>query len=415
MKTVRIGLVGAGFVSNIHMDAYEKVVGVPVEVAGVAASTLGEAEAFAKRYGISTAVGDYRRLLDDKDIDMIDVCVPNILHRQVCVEAAEAGKHVICEKPLTGAFGHGPDAGSMPRSEMYSEAMESADAILEAARRNGVKVCYAEDFVYAPPVAKAKRLFKQGGGTILEIRSEESHSGSHAAYARRWNLAGGGSLTRLGSHPLGLAIHLKHYEGRLNGGKPIGVRSVMADVAMLTHTEAFRQSPGEWLVRDWEDVEDWASVVLTFEDGTKGLILSNDTTLGGIVNTLDLYTTNSVIRCNMASNDSVKAYAPATEVFGDEYISEKIQTKAGWTFPSPDEDWMRGYPQEMQDFVESVYYDRDPVSDGELGRQVVQAIYAAYLSAEQGRRIDLAELEAVRARCHCHCHCSCDSNSKGDK
>jgi len=54
---------------------------------------------------------------------------------------------------------------------------------------------------------------------------------------------------------------------------------------------------------------------------------------------------------------------------------------------------MRGYPQEMQDFVEAVYYDRQPVSDGELGRQVVQAMYAAYLSAEQGRRINLAELD----------------------
>lgn len=53
---------------------------------------------------------------------------------------------------------------------------------------------------------------------------------------------------------------------------------------------------------------------------------------------------------------------------------------------------MRGYPQEMQDFVEAVYYGRDPVSDGELGRQVVEVTYAAYLSAEEGRRIDLDEL-----------------------
>jgi len=146
------------------------------------------------------------------------------------------------------------------------------------------------------------------------------------------------------------------------------------------------------MVDRWKDVEDWAAVFLTFEDGTKGVVFSNDITLGGIVNTLAIYSSNAVIKVDMAANDAIKAYAPAHEIFGDEYISEKIETKAGWTFPSPDEDWMRGYPQEMQDFVEAVYYGRDPVSDGELGRQVVEVTYAAYLSAEEGRRIDLDEL-----------------------
>ena len=256
-----------------------------------------------------------------------------------------------------------------------------------------MKVCYAEDYIYAPPVLKAKRLIKQAGGTILEIRSEESHSGSHAAYSRQWHLAGGGSLSRLGSHPLGVLIHLKRYEGLLKAGKPIGIKSVLADVGTLTKTEAFKRAPGQWLVKEWVDVEDWATVVLTFEDGTKGLVLSNDITLGGVVNTLEVYTTNCVVKCNMSTNDAVMAYAPVSEVFGDEYITEKAQTKAGWSFPSSDEFWTRGYPQEMQDFVEAICYDRDPVSDGELGRQVVQAIYAAYLSAELGRRIDLAELD----------------------
>ena len=189
-------------------------------------------------------------------------------------------------------------------------------------------------------------------------------------------------------------MHIKHFEGQLRDGKPVGLKSVMADVGNLTHTEAFKRNPGRWLVSEWEDVEDWSTVILTFEDGTKALVLSNDTTMGGIVNTLEVYTTNSVIKCNMAANDTVRAYAPENEIFGDEYISEKIQTKAGWTFPSPDEDWMRGYPQEMQDFVEAISLGRDPVSDGELGKQVVRAMYAAYLSAEQGRRIDLAELDS---------------------
>ena len=394
-KKVRIGLVGAGFVSHIHINAFRQVIGIPVEVAGIYTRSRGEE--FAQKYGIPRVYESYQQMLEDPDIDMVDICVPNIVHREVCIQAAEAGKHIICEKPLTGAFGENitnQEAGDFSRLDLYKEAMKNADAILAAAQRNKVKVCYAEDFIYAPVVVKTKRLLKQSGGSILEIRSEESHSGSHAAYSRHWNLAGGGSLLRLGSHPLGLAIHLKHFEGKLKYGKPMNIKSVIADVATLTHTQAFKNSGKAWMVDKWDDVEDWATVVLTFEDGTKALINSNDTTLGGIVNTLDVYTTNSVIKCDMAANDAIKAYAPANGIFGDEYISEKIETKAGWTFPSPDEDWMRGYPQEMQDFVEAVYFGREPISDGELGRQVVQATYAAYLSAEQGKRIDLAELDA---------------------
>ncbi|HBR33295.1 MAG TPA: oxidoreductase [Firmicutes bacterium] len=394
-KKVRIGLVGAGFVSHIHINAFRQVIGIPVEVAGIYTRSRGEE--FAQKYGIPRVYESYQQMLEDPDIDMVDICVPNIVHREVCIQAAEAGKHIICEKPLTGAFGENitnQAAGDFSRLDLYKEAMKNADAILAAAQRNKVKVCYAEDFIYAPVVVKTKRLLKQSGGSILEIRSEESHSGSHAAYSRHWDLAGGGSLLRLGSHPLGLAIHLKHFEGKLKYGKPMNIKSVIADVATLTHTQAFKNSGKAWMVDKWDDVEDWATVVLTFEDGTKALINSNDTTLGGIVNTLDVYTTNSVIKCDMAANDAIKAYAPANGIFGDEYISEKIETKAGWTFPSPDEDWMRGYPQEMQDFVEAVYFGREPISDGELGRQVVQATYAAYLSAEQGKRIDLAELDA---------------------
>lgn len=396
LKKIRIGLVGAGFISHIHVNAFRQVIGIPVELACIVSKE--KEEKFARQYGITRIYKSYQEMLSDKEIDMIDVCVPNKHHTQICIDAAEAGKHIICEKPLTGAFGegftdNGNKVGHMSKLQMYKEAMANADAILAAAKRNNVKICYAEDYIYAPTVVKAKRLLKQSGGTIMEMRSEESHSGSHAAYSRHWSLAGGGSLLRLGSHPIGLVLHLKHYEGLLKQGKPIHVKAVMADVGSLTHTDAFKKASDRWLVDEWNDVEDWATVVLTFEDGTKALVLSNDTTLGGIVNTLDVFTTNCVIKCNMASNDSIKAYAPVNETFGDEYITEKIQTKAGWTFPSPDEDWMRGYPQEMQDFVEAVYYDRAPISDGELGRQVVQVIYAAYLSAEQGRRITIAELD----------------------
>ncbi len=392
MEKVRVGLVGSGFVSNLHMKAYKEVTGVEVEVLGVAAAH--DPIEFAEKYGIPEHYSDYRLLLDNKNIDVIDICVPNTLHKRLCIDSVSAGKHIICEKPLTGYFGgdiqdENRDIGLVSKKKMYRKAVQNVDEIMAAVNKADVKLCYAEDLIYAPPVAKAKRLIKTGEGKILDLRSEESHSGSHADYARKWKYAGGGSLIRLGSHPLALVIHLKNFEGIIKNGKPINVKSVIAETDNLTKNKDFQAEDKKWMVHQWQDVEDWATVILTFEDGTKATVFSNDITLGGVVNTLDIYMSNGVIKCDMASNDACRAYAPSSEIFAEEYISEKLETKAGWSFPSPDEDWMRGYPQEIKDFMEAIAFDRNPISDGELGRQIVKVIYASYLSAEEGRRVDL--------------------------
>ena len=113
---------------------------------------------------------------------------------------------------------------------------------------------------------------------------------------------------------------------------------------------------------------------------------------------MEVRLSNSVIKCNITPNNTCQVYAPSPEEFADEYISEKLETKAGWNFAFPDEDWARGYPQEMQDFIEAVYYNRDPISDIDLGREVVKVIYASYVSAELGQRVDLEKLEEDRMK-----------------
>ena len=74
---------------------------------------------------------------------------------------------------------------------------------------------------------------------------------------------------------------------------------------------------------------------------------------------------------------------------GTEYLHEKIETRTGWITAAPDEDWVRGYPQEMQDFMEAIANGREPVSGLRLASDVIEVIYAAYQSAEEGRRISL--------------------------
>ena len=108
MAKIRIGLAGCGFVSELHMHAYRRVYGVDVEVRAVAARGDHVVE-FARRHQIPTAYRSFRELIADADIDVIDICTPPNLHASMIVDAMQAGKHVICEKPFGGYFGRDGD------------------------------------------------------------------------------------------------------------------------------------------------------------------------------------------------------------------------------------------------------------------------------------------------------------------
>jgi predicted dehydrogenase len=386
-RTLGIGIVGAGFVAKIHADAYKRLPGTGVELRAVTASRRERAELFAHEFGVARVVDDLDAVLEDPSVDLVDLCVPNNLHAPFAVKAARAGKHVVVEKPLTGAFESPGDARAL-----LDEAMANADSVLAACQENNVRLCYAENWVYAPPVQKARRLLEKAGGPILRIEGEESHSGSHASYSRQWKLAGGGSLLGKGCHPLGAALYLKRDEGVRRDGRPIRPRSVVAEVARLTATAPFQASEPKYLQTGWVDVEDWGTLVVTFDDGSVAQITAADTVLGGIKNYLVVYAANAVVQANINPNTAMLAYAPAPEIFKDEYITEKIETKGGWTFPAPDEDFITGYPQEIADFVSAVRDDREPLSGGPLAHDVVATVYGAYLSAAEGRRVELTPL-----------------------
>lgn len=394
LSKVRIGLIGAGFAADFHAQAYARLQDPDVSVVAVAARHQERAASLAARYGIPYCTDDYRNVLDDPQIDAVDICVPNTLHAEVAIAAAHAGKHIFCEKPLTGFYGN----GNTPKQQMFVEALHRADEVVAAADRAGVKLVYGENWVHAPAFQKACRLAVASKGAILEIRGEEGHSGSHAAYSRSWTQAGGGSLVRLGSHPVGGVLYLKAQEGLSRDGRPIRVAAVTAEVADLSRPATAAGDGGNWLAVGWQDVENWSTLLLTFEDGTRATIFSSDIVLGGMEDRLEIFLSNSRIRFNITHSTLCEAYAPDPSIFASEYLTEKLETKAGWSFPSVDEQWLLGYPQELRDFVEAVALDRPPLADGHLGRDVVEVMYAAYISAEEGRRVALPVLQSVDRR-----------------
>src|SRR5277367_6030626 len=121
---------------------------------------------------------------------------------------------------------------------MREGASKNAEAVREAVRRSGIKFCYAENWVYAPPIDKMRRLIAASKGSILELRAEENHSGSNSVFSRDWKSTGGGALLRMGVHSVGACLHLKAWEGRQRLGRGIRPVSVVADTADLVHSDA---------------------------------------------------------------------------------------------------------------------------------------------------------------------------------
>jgi len=387
-------MIGSGFSAHFHLASYRKVYGEHFEVAAITGRNAARVAELARHFSIGRQYGSVDELMHDPDIDVVDLCVPNPLHMPLVLQAAERGKHIICEKPLGGYFGPPGCADSWSargasRQDMLARVMAQAHALRHAIAQSGVTFCYAENWVYAPPVAKLNRLMAASDSTILRIQGEESHSGSHSPYARRWRTSGGGSLLRLCVHPIGAALYLKYEEGRRRMGVPIRPVSVIAQVANLTEIESFRREPRKHIAVGWEDVEDWASIIVTFDDGSVAQLSSTDTKMGGIHNYLTAHGSRALVSANINPNNACQAYTPDGDYFAGEYLVEKTETKEGWSFPAPDEDAVTGYPEELRDFIGAVARGRAPKSDLMLAIDVLLVVYAGYLSAEKQAAIDI--------------------------
>ena len=107
-KPLNIGMIGYGFMARTHSNAHRKVNNFfDLEYRPVLKTVCGlveaEAQAFAAKWGYETVETDWRRLIERKDIDAIDICTPNDLHKEIALAAAAAGKMILCEKPLARA------------------------------------------------------------------------------------------------------------------------------------------------------------------------------------------------------------------------------------------------------------------------------------------------------------------------
>src|SRR5262249_23570236 len=206
MDTVRIGIVGAGRIFEQHAIACNSL-GDRARLLAIADIDEAQLQKAASKYSIPFTATDYRSLLDRSDIDIVTVCTPPVLHERVVVDALEAGKFVVCEKPL-------------------AHTLESADRIIIVAKKYPGKLSTVYQFRYLPEVQRALWLRDHGYlGRLLfgrfhrfakfEAPARQAKDGRPAKPAKKrspwwgqWQISGGGVVMTQLIHEIDLMQHI---------------------------------------------------------------------------------------------------------------------------------------------------------------------------------------------------------------
>ena len=342
--SMKVGIIGAGFEAGIHAAAF-RMAGEEAGVVAVASPTLGHAEQLARRYGIPRVFRDYHEMLAERDLELVTIAAPNYLHAQMTLEAARAGKHVVCEKPL-------------------SMTLEEADQMIEACRRAGVLLLYAEELFFTPKYVKAKEMAEQGAfGRVYLVKQAEKHFGPHAEWFWDVERSGGGVFMDMGCHGIAFCYWF------LN--RP-AILSVYCQMGTHVHPDKTRG-------------EDDSLCILEFEGGAVGLVENSWARRGGMDDRVEVYGEGGVTYANLHMGNALPTYSE----YGYGYAVEKAPSTQGWSYPVFEELWNYGFPQEMRHFVRCAQGKEEPQATGEDGRAVMEALYAGYASAGRGAKVTL--------------------------
>lgn len=359
MKKIRVLLLGAAFSADLHMEGYVRN-GETAEIVAIADRNTQAAKELAERYQLKDCriCGDFAEALEEVDCDLVDICLPNFLHRDAAVLALGKGRDVVCEKPL-------------------AVSCEAAREMVETAGKTGRHIYYAEDWIYAPAIRRAMEIVREGAiGKLLYLRARESHSGSHSPYVKNLDHCGGGVLLHMAIHPIGLAMALNE-----NKWTQIMATTSGGGAENLLHKDM--------------GGEDWAVASMRFENGAAAVVESNFVTYGGMEDYIDLYGTEGCLHIDLTFSSPIRCFS----LPGVSYAVEKAETTVGWSRPAVDEKYNIGYVAEITHFLDCCRRgaEADPGMRGIDGLLALEAVEAAYRSAARGTVIHLEDMTRENA------------------
>ncbi len=379
MKPISIGLIGYGGIGRVHALAYRAIpfyYGLPaatVKIVGVATTRAASAQKAAQEIGCEFWTADYRELLARGDIDVVDVTTPNHAHAEIVIAAAQAGKHIYCEKPLAMTVAEG-------------------QRMVNAAAQAGVKTQMTFNLRFFPAVARARQLIERGFlGNIFSFRGRYYRSSYIAAdkplaWRLRKDVSGGGALFDLGSHILDLIYYL------------LGDYSaVQATVDTLIKARPVAAGASETAP---VDVDDIALLHVRMADGTLGLIETSR--MGtGFTNDLpvEIFGDKGAIRFNLADPAWLEVYdvRDADSPLGGMRGFRKIEAVGRYPgAKSPDWTMAPGFERSHAEcqyqFLKAIAEDRPAAPSLADGLHIQAVMEAAMRSSAEERWVKLAEM-----------------------
>jgi predicted dehydrogenase len=389
METLRYGIVGGGFVAAFHLKALCAVRGI--EVAGfVSKDPVDHLIRFARENGLGEpkAFGNIREMATE--VDVLAIFAPNFVRPEIVEETADAVKAgaalkgIIAEKPL-------------------ARNMAEARRMLELVTDTGIPNAYFENQIHMKSVMGAKAqlapVFEAMGPPLL-VRSGEEHAGPHSGWFWDPTRQGGGVMSDMGCHCLGVGWY-----ALTPPGKPVNYlepQSVMADLSLLKWGQPrWRQ---DLLTRFGVDyaqtpAEDFATGIVTYRNPEKGALVKAQFTVSWMYDKQGLRLSIDGIGPGYAFE--MNSLRSPLEVFiGDSAASsladtelalEKQQASRGLLTVQPNEADLYGYTDENAEAAAAFRAGRSALLDWNYGLEIVRLNSAAYLSAERRVTVDLTD------------------------
>jgi UDP-N-acetyl-2-amino-2-deoxyglucuronate dehydrogenase len=341
------GIVGCGMIANFHAKAIENIRGA--KIAACFDTFTESADRFAQANNC-TAYHKIEDMLADPEVDIITICTPSGAHKEPAVAAANAGKHVVVEKPL-------------------EITLKRCDAIIDACNKNNVKLATIMPSRFSPANKALKEAIDKGrfgkltlGDTYVKWwRSQEYYD--RGGWRGTWQLDGGGAYMNQAIHNVDL---LYWFMGEV------------AEVCGITDT----------LAHERIEVEDVGVAALRFKNGAIGTIEATTSAFPGLLKKTEIHGTEGSV---IVEQDDVLMWQFAKNTKKDDTIREKFSQKVGGTGGASDPAAISyvGHMEQLKDFLKAIDTGSKPLVDGEEGRKSVEIILAIYKSSWTGRRVQL--------------------------
>lgn len=338
---VGFGIIGAGMISSFHAKSLQRLSNC--YLVGVYDSYAPAAEKLAKEYG-ARAYSKLDEFLADQEIQAVTIAVPSGAHAEVAIPAAEAGKHIMCEKPL-------------------EITLDKVDAIIAACDANNVLLSPVFQSRFSKPVQLVKKAMQAGrfGRMVLAsaqmrwYRNTAYYSGS--SWRGTWDMDGGGALMNQAIHTIDLLIYVN--------GAP---KEVFAFSGTLTHSI---------------EVEDNLCAVVKYRNGSFGTIEVSTSCAPGFPRRLEFSGSAGTVAFE---EDKITRWEFAKPLPEDEVITNELfgtASAAGGSAPMNISS--AGHAQQIEDLADSILTGRKPFLDGREGRRAIELICGIYESARTGK------------------------------